>query len=146
LEEKDRTDYAALCEALASLPPAARRRLVEEALLHGYAAKDLAEVMGVSPPAVSRYTRGSLAPSVGAVCRLLMGVDPDLRSHLLIVAARSVWRQLTLLLENMPPSSEAEELLAEIADIVSERLAHYHLLGRSGGHGRRAGNRNAVNP
>jgi predicted transcriptional regulator len=119
-------DFAAICEAISGLSPEARRRIVEEALASGYAAKDLADLMGVSPPAVSRYVHGTLAPSIGAVCRLLMAVDSELRSRLLVYAARSLWQQLEVLVNNLPSIPEVEELLAEIADKVSEKLAAMH--------------------
>jgi len=121
------TDFAAVCEALTILPPETRRRIVEEALASGYAAKDLAELMGVSPPAVSRYTRGDLAPSVGAICRLLMNAEEELANRLLVLAARGIWAYLRLLIENLPPGHALEELLSEIADYVSEKLATYHI-------------------
>jgi len=123
-------DFAALCEALTALPPEARRKLVEEALLNGYAAKDLAELMGVSPPAVSRYTRGDLAPSVGAICRLLMSVDDRLRARLLTKAARSIWIYLKTIVELIEPTAELEALLTLIADNVSELLARQHVAKR----------------
>jgi len=115
-------DYAALCEAIAALPPEQRRRLVEEALAHGYAAKDLAEIMAVSPPAVSRYAHGSLAPSPGAICRLILGIDEDTRRKLLRVAARQLWSLLEAVLKSMEPL-DAVELAEEIADRVAELLA-----------------------
>ncbi len=118
--------YAAICEALAALPPHDRRRLVEIALESGYAAKDVAEMMQVSPPAVSRYTRGTLAPSPGALCRLLMSIDPSTRARLLVEATRSLWRLLNQLLDNMPPTPEAEALVEEIADTISEKMLHIH--------------------
>ena len=120
-------DYAALCEALTMLPPESRRRLVEEAAANGYAAKDLAELMQVSPPAVSRYLNGSLAPSIGAICRLIMNIDPATRSLLLQEAAREAWRLLQQLLDTLPSTPGIEELLTEIADKVSEKLTTIHL-------------------
>ena len=115
-------DYAALCEAVSALPPEQRRRLVEEALAHGYAAKDLAEIMAVSPPAVSRYAHGSLAPSPGAICRLILGVDEETRRTLLRLAARQLWSLLEAVLQAMNPL-DAAELAEEIADHVAELLA-----------------------
>jgi transcriptional regulator with XRE-family HTH domain len=120
-------DYAAICESLAALPPEARRRLVEEAAASGYAAKDLAEMMQVSAPAVSRYLNGSLAPSPGAICRLLMSIDPATRTHLLVTAARFLWRLLASLLDQLPPTPQLEALLTEIADHVSDKLAQLHV-------------------
>ena len=120
-------DYAAICEALAALPQESRRRIVEHAATRGYAAKDLAELMGVSPPAVSRYLHGTLAPSTGAICRLLMSIDEDTRLELLLLAAREIWRLLGALLDQLPQGPEVEKLLTEIADTLSEKLAAYHL-------------------
>ncbi|KSW11754.1 hypothetical protein CF15_02790 [Pyrodictium occultum] len=113
----------ALCSALSQLDPATRRRLVEIALESGYAAKDLAEIMGVSPAAVSRYTHGSLSPGAQAVCRLITGVDPDTRVKLLAEAARRVWSMLESLLDALPDTMEKLALAEQIADKVSVMLA-----------------------
>lgn len=118
-------DYASICEAFSSLPPQARRRIVELAAASGYAAKDLAELMNVSQSAVSRYVHGSLTPSPGAVCRLILGVDPGTRERLLAEGARSLWLLLSQLLSSLAGTPLAEELLDTIADEVA-RLIEEH--------------------
>ncbi len=118
-------DYAIICEAFSALPPAARRRIVELAAASGYAAKDLAELMNVSPSAVSRYVHGSLAPSPGAVCRLILGVDPGTREKLVVEGARSLWSLLSQLLSSLAGTSLVGELLEAIADDVASLIEEH---------------------
>ena len=116
-EEAERLD--AICAAVSILPPESRRRIVELALENGYAAKDVAEIMAVSPPAVSRYIRGTLSPSPSALCRLILGVHPRLQRRMLLEAARSLWKATRVLLEVLGEQSDAAKLLEEIADTVA---------------------------
>ncbi len=110
----------AVCTAVSMLPPEARRELVEVAVSNGYAVKDIAELMAVSPPAVSRYLHGSLAPSPSALCRLLLSVEPRLREEMILHTARWLWRVLRALLEALPPSDAGDAVLEEVADQLAE--------------------------
>ncbi len=111
-----------LCEAVSALPPEHRRRLVELAVNNGYAVKDVAELMAVSPPAVSRYIHGSLAPSPGALCRLILSVDDDLREKMIAETVRSLWSLLYNLLASNTDKPRIAVILEKIADEVAELL------------------------
>ena len=118
-------DAAEVCEALSSLPPEARRRIVGLVLEHGYAVKDVAEIMSVSPSAVSRYIHGSLAPSPTAICRLVLGVDEETRRRILVEAARTLWRLVEALINSASGSEDAYTVLESIADDVARLLDEY---------------------
>lgn len=111
-----------ICEAVSALPPEHRRKLVELAVNNGYAVKDIAELMAVSPPAVSRYIHGSLAPSPGALCRLILSVDDDLREKMIAETAGSLWRLLRKVLSTGTRRPLIAALLEKIADEVAELL------------------------
>ncbi|HIQ24251.1 MAG TPA: LacI family DNA-binding transcriptional regulator [Pyrodictium delaneyi] len=120
-----------VCEAIALLDPKTRRRLVEIALENGYAAKDVAAIMGVSPAAVSRYIHESLSPSTETLCKMIHSIDPETRTKILAEAAHTLWRALERLLQVLPPSPDKMLLAERIADKVSIILAETTLSSRS---------------
>ncbi|ABM79890.1 helix-turn-helix domain-containing protein [Hyperthermus butylicus] len=119
-------NHTELCSFLQLLPPTARQRLVAETIESGYAAKDVAELMGVSSAAVSRYVHGTLAPSSETLCRLLLNIDEETRTRLLETIAESIWLSLEKLLHNLPPTPRTRRLLERISDTIAELLAHKH--------------------
>jgi predicted transcriptional regulator len=118
--------YMELCCFLQLLPHTTRQRLVAEAIESGYAAKDIAELMGVSPAAVSRYVHGTLAPSPETLCRLILNIDGETRTRLLETIAESIWSSLENLLRSLPPTLRTRRLLERISDTIAELLAHMH--------------------
>ncbi|ALL00602.1 hypothetical protein Pyrde_0552 [Pyrodictium delaneyi] len=112
-----------VCEAVALLDSRTRRRLVEIALENGYAAKDIAAIMGVSPAAVSRYVHESLSPSTETLCRMIYGIDDETRTRILVEAAQTLWNALERLLHAIPPSPDKMMLAEGIADKISIILA-----------------------
>ncbi len=119
---------AIACSLASSLGPEGRRRLVLEVLEAGYTGRELARLMGVSPPAVSRYVHGTLAPSAESLCRAferLAATDEELAVKLLAEALRALWGLVRAGLEELAARDpgRARELLEEVADAASELLA-----------------------
>ncbi|RUM47710.1 MAG: hypothetical protein DSY37_01690 [Hyperthermus sp.] len=114
--------WAAICEALSALPPNTRRKLIELVLEEAYAVKDVAELMSVSPSAVSRYIHGTLVPGTGALCRLVMNAQPELRDKLLALVAKTTWNLTYNVLKNIAAHDYASTVIEEIADEISRLL------------------------
>ena len=109
---------------VAYLPPHMRNSLVRIALDEGYAVKDLAEIMGVSSAAVSRYIHGTLSPSIESTCRLIASVDSNLRAKMLQYIALELLETVDRLVDELAKISEAEnrtvlQALEKIADKIS---------------------------
>ena len=102
----------------AYLPPHLRSRLVRIALEEGYAVKDLAEIMGVSSAAVSRYVHGTLSPSVESTCRLIFSVDDRLRARML----EEITLELLNVVENLVDT--LAKTAAEKPHIILSKLEH----------------------
>jgi len=88
----------------------------------GYSYKEIAELMGVSQAAVTRYMKGEIAPSPASACRLVERVDQSTRSYILASLAAELWglvRRLIPLLDK----EDAAALLETIADQVAELMA-----------------------
>jgi transcriptional regulator with XRE-family HTH domain len=110
-----------LCRAMRTLSKESRREIVALVLSSGYAAKDLAEMMGVSPSAVSRYTRGDLAPSPEALCRMLAALDEELRTAVLEKTVENTWRCLESLIDVLP-SERRLVVLEKLAEKLAEKI------------------------
>jgi len=101
-----------------------RRRIVEVVLAEGYTGKEVAELMGVSPSAVSRYVHGSLAPSPNALCKLYYSVDEKTRTRIAEEIASILWRFLKNVLEDIIGENvDVSNILEEIADYISLQLS-----------------------
>ncbi len=114
------------CEIFTALTPSARRRIIEEILSLGYAVKDVAYLMGVSPSAVSRYIHGTLTPSPNSLCRLLMGVEDDIRDKLLITTIGEFWKTLRQALEYIKNEVYLKEAIEYLADEISRLIEKLH--------------------
>ncbi|HIP65797.1 MAG TPA: helix-turn-helix domain-containing protein [Pyrodictium sp.] len=110
-----------------------RRRMVEIVLAEGYTGKEVAELMGVSPSAVSRYIHGSLAPSPNTLCKLYYSVDGETRERMTEALILVLWKLLRDVLENAARENiDISNVLEEIADYISlqlSRLMHKKGLG-----------------
>ena len=115
-------NWPTLCEAITTLPPHVRRKIIEKAIENGYAAKDIAEIIGVSPPAVSRYLHGSLSPSPGAVCRLIMGVEKETKLMMIKSIAKELWKLTYTVINQIHDTHEGYQLIEEIADTIAALL------------------------
>jgi predicted transcriptional regulator len=109
---------------IAYLPPHVRNSLVKIALEEGYAVKDLAEIMGVSSAAVSRYIHGTLSPSIESTCRLILSVDNSLRAKMLQHIILQLLDVVGRLTDELAKISEHEgetvlHALEKIADKIS---------------------------
>ncbi len=110
-------DQRALCEAIELLPKRARKTIIMIVLNNGYAAKDVAELMGVSISAVSRYTHDELAPSVSSLCRLLSLVDEKTKTQIINYVAEEIWAILLNVLEETS-ASIVERIADDIARVI----------------------------
>jgi len=117
---------SSFCEVFTALTPSARRRIVEEALSLGYAVKDVAYLMGVSPSAVSRYVHGTLIPSPNSLCRLLISVEGDTRDKLLRVVIVELWKALRRVVEYVGNEVYLKEVVEYLADEVSKLVEELH--------------------
>ena len=110
-------NQAALCEAIELLPKRARKNIILIVLNNGYAAKDVAELMGVSISAVSRYTHDELAPSPFSLCRLLSLVDEKTKTQIINYVAEEIWTILRSILEETS-ASIVERIADDIARVI----------------------------
>ena len=101
------------------LPPHVRTKLVKVALNEGYAVKDLAEIMGVSSAAVSRYIHGTLSPSVESVCRLIYSVDDSVRVKIMVEIALELLEVISNILEEIGGNDIVLHALENLADRLS---------------------------
>lgn len=115
-------DSEALCEALASLSPSTRRRIIDETLASGYAVKDIANLMGVSSSAVSRYIHGTLLPSSESLCRLLTSVEDSVRDRILKMIVLELWKTLRLVVGSIRDKSYSREVVEYFADEIARLL------------------------
>ncbi len=113
-------DQATLCEAIELLPKRARKTIIMIVLNNGYATKDVAELMGVSISAVSRYTHDELAPSVSSLCRLLSLVDEKTKAQIINYIVEELWSVLSKLLRETEPSV-IEQIADDIARIIVKK-------------------------
>jgi len=113
-------NQAALCEAIELLPKRARKTIIMIVLNNGYATKDVAELMGVSISAVSRYTHDELAPSVSSLCRLLGLVDDKTKTQIIDYIVEELWSVLSKLLRETEPSV-TERIADDIARIIMKK-------------------------
>jgi len=101
-----------------------RRRIVEVVLAEGYTGKEVAELMGVSPSAVSRYIHGSLAPSPNTLCKLYRSVDEKTRMKIVEELVSILWGFLRDVLEDAAREDvDVSSILEEIADYISLQLS-----------------------
>ncbi|HIP66063.1 MAG TPA: helix-turn-helix domain-containing protein [Pyrodictium sp.] len=113
-----------VCSTFEILPPTLRRRIVEIVLAEGYSGKEVAELMGVSPSAVSRYIHGSLAPSPNTLCKLYYSVDEKTRTKIAEELTLILWRFLRNVLEDaIKENIDITSILEEIADYISLQLS-----------------------
>jgi len=113
-------NQAALCEAIELLPKRARKTIIMIVLNNGYATKDVAELMGVSISAVSRYTHDELAPSSSSLCRLLSLVDDKTKTQITNYVVEELWSVLSKLLRETEPSV-TERIADDIARIIVKK-------------------------
>ena len=118
MESRTLTNY---CDYVEALTKEEARRIIEIVLEEGYATKDLALLIQVSPSAISRYTHGTLHPSRNTICRLLEVVDTKTRNRILTYIAQTVWRRLRSILVQIE-DIDREKILEEIIDSVSKFL------------------------
>jgi predicted transcriptional regulator len=116
---------AAACEVFELLKGDERTELVRLFKEFGYSSREIAEIMGVSPPAISRYLKGTLTPSTDTLCRLASRVSSDELVRLLAAALERVWARLRSVLETLAESDaqSAVKLLEMIADDIARILA-----------------------
>ncbi len=82
--------------------------------------------MSVSPSAVSRYVHGTLAPSPNSLCRLLMGIEDDIRDKLLIITIGEFWKTLRQALEYIKNEVYLKEAIEYLADEISRLIEKLH--------------------
>jgi predicted transcriptional regulator len=108
-----------ICRAVELLDKNSRKTIIEIALNNGYAVKDIAELMNVSPPAVSRYIHDTLSPSTRSICLLVARIDEETRQKILKYIAETLWLTLYDLLEE----TRDVEIVERIADDVAKLLS-----------------------
>jgi len=111
-----------LCEAINMLPKNPRKTIIMIVLNNGYAVKDVAELMGVSVPAVSRYIHDELAPSTPSICRLIESIDYRTRTQITNYVIEQLWSTLSKLLREEAPSTIIEHIADEIAQIIMNKI------------------------
>ncbi len=113
-----------VCQLAAVAPPEARRRAVEEVAARGYAGKEIAKMMGVSPAAVSRYLHGSLAPSPDSLCNLARTIDAETVEAVAAILVEHTWKTLHDALRALAAtgSNRVVALLEHMADDIAELL------------------------
>lgn len=118
MESRPPTEY---CSYIQSLAKEDTRRIIEIVLEEGYAAKDLALLIQVSPSAISRYIHGTLYPSSNTICRLLEVVDTRTKNKVLTYIAQTLWKKILVVIKQLE-DTDREKILEEITDNISSLL------------------------
>jgi len=109
----------------------ARLRLVELALLRR-SAKELAEELGVSPAAVSKYTSGKMHPSDDTIRRLFRILDPDEHARAYTIILEDLVYGLEELLEHVSSNGidvlgdrEFQSIIKALYEYLGEYIGNY---------------------
>ncbi len=109
----------------------ARLRLIELALLRR-SAKELAEELGVSPAAISKYTSGKMHPSDDTVRRLFRILDPEERVRAYTVILEDLVYGLEELLEYVSSNGigvsgdrEFQSIVKALYEYLGEYIRNY---------------------
>ncbi len=108
-----------ICSALL-LPASIKREIIAILRSRGYTTKDIAEIMGVSLPAASRYIHGSLIPGNESICRAISKlVEED--ADTLVEVVNTLTRELWTVIEAITTASDYSNIkeLETIADRVA---------------------------